>query len=99
MSEDQNNEIIFEMILVDHISQVQLDDLAHALIVDLIEANQLRFGGGYDSTYFRGGLSHEDDNKFDEVKIKSLLLSFAKGHSQVKSIRFIDVQKFLDDGY
>lgn len=56
--------------------------------VNLMEKHGLLYNGGEGPTYITGGISHINDDFFNEAKVKSLLLQWVNKTSYAAKIDF-----------
>ena len=82
---EDTKEVIFEIVFAENTTQQQVD-VFWTYFVKMIEKNNLLWGGGGDHHYLRGGISHKDDDKFDETQIKHLLSTLSEEHAMVESL-------------
>lgn len=83
-------EILFVITFIKKISEEQADTFWTEFVDDVLEKNSLLWSGGGDNQYLEGGISHKNDNDFDEHQIKNLLLTFVKNNTIIEDIRFIE---------
>ena len=70
-----DKEILFRIEFTRALTETAQDAIWHNF-VELLEDNGLLWGGGAGPTYLMGGISHKNDDFFNETKVKNLLLQW-----------------------
>ncbi|OJJ14407.1 hypothetical protein BKI52_42245 [marine bacterium AO1-C] len=82
-----DKEILFRIEFTRKLTEAE-QDVAIDSFIDLLETNGLLWGGGGGLTYIMGGLSHKNDDFFNETKVKNLLLRWVNQTPLAASIDF-----------
>jgi len=82
-----DKEILFRIEFIRTLAQTEQDIVTDSFI-DLLEDNGLLWGGGYDPQQIMGGISHKNDDFFNETRVKNLLLRWVNQTALAAKIDF-----------